>query len=327
MILCVSLNPALDKMLKLNSIKVGKVNRASVESVHAGGKAINVAVDLRLQGDPSYVTGFVGGMSGKKIAEELKEKKLPFRFVFLGTETRTNMNYIDAAGNVTEILEGGHLVDAKSEEEFLHLYRTLLAKAEMVVLSGSLPIGLGSDFYGILTTMANREGIPVCLDSSGEALANAVTHGPFLIKPNLSELENLTSHKYDLSPLDNGFDAFFESSSFRNVMLEDLLDIRDLGVEIICVTFGKKGVLLFAKNEIIVCDAPDVEVVNTVGSGDCMLAALIHSLRRKASLLDAARYASAVSSAHVNTMNVADIDIELVAVLMKKVKYGVYKVK
>ena len=216
MILCVSLNPALDKMLKLNSIKVGKVNRASLESVHAGGKAINVAVDLRLQGDPSYVTGFVGGMSGKKIAEELKEKKLPFRFVFLGTETRTNMNYIDAAGNVTEILEGGHLVDAKSEEEFLHLYRTLLAKAEMVVLSGSLPSGLGSDFYGILTTMANREGIPVCLDTSGEALANAVSHAPFLIKPNLSELENLTSHKYDLTPLDNGFDAFFEMIALFN---------------------------------------------------------------------------------------------------------------
>ena len=160
MILCVSLNPAVDKMLKINSINIGKVNRASLESVHAGGKAVNVAFDLRLQGEDAFVTGFAGGKCGRIIIEELNQRKMPNRFIMLSSETRTNMNYIDSYGNVTEILEGGHLVDARSEEEFLHLYMNLVKKADMVVLSGSLPIGLGSDFYGILTTMANREGIP-----------------------------------------------------------------------------------------------------------------------------------------------------------------------
>ena len=325
MILCVSLNPAVDKMLKINSINIGKVNRASVESVHAGGKAVNVAFDLSLQGEEVLLTGFVGGRCGRMILDELKQREMPNKFVMLSTETRTNMNYIDSLGNVTEILEGGHLVDAKSEEEFLHLYMNLVKKAEMVVLSGSLPIGLDDGFYGTLIDRANRVGVPVCLDTSGAPLANAVTHSPFLIKPNINELESLTNHKYDLSPLDIGFEEFFDSASFKNVMLEDLKDLQDLGIAIICVTLGKKGMLLFAKDQIIICDAPEVEVVNTVGSGDCTLAALIHSLIKKVSLRECSIYASAVSSAHVNTMNVGDIDPDLVSELTGKVKYGIFK--
>lgn len=325
MILCVSLNPAVDKMLKLNSINIGKVNRASLESVHAGGKAVNVAFDLRLQGEDAFVTGFAGGKCGRIIIEELNQRKMPNRFIMLASETRTNMNYIDSYGNVTEILEGGHLVDARSEEEFLHLYMNLVKKADMVVLSGSLPIGLGEGFYATLTDIANREGVPACLDTSGPALINAISHAPFLIKPNLSEFENLTNHKYDVTALDEGFNAFFESTSFKKVMLPDLIDLHKTGIAIICVTLGKRGLLLFAKNEIIVCDAPDVEVVNTVGSGDCVMAALIHSLMKNCPLLECAIYASAVSSAHVNTLNVGDVDPELVAKLTKKVRFASYK--
>ena len=322
MILCVSLNPAVDKMLKINSINIGRVNRASLESVHAGGKAINVAFDLKLQGEEAYVTGFAGGRCGMTIIDELNRREMSNKFIRLSSETRTNMNYIDSLGNVTEILEGGHLVDARSEEEFLHLYMNLVKKADMVVLSGSLPIGLPDTFYASLLDIANREGVPACLDTSGPALSNAVSHSPFLIKPNLSELENLTNHKYDLSSLKSGFEAFFASSSFKNVMLEDLKELKSFGIAIICVTLGKNGLILYAKNELVVCNAPDVEVVNTVGSGDSVLASLIHSLMKKVSITECAIYASAVSSAHVNTMNVGDIDPELVSDLMSKVKHA-----
>ncbi|MBO4346402.1 MAG: hexose kinase [Lachnospiraceae bacterium] len=326
MILCVSLNPAIDRMIKIDQIKIGKVNRGNLESVHAGGKAINVAYDLTVQGEDTMVIGFVGGRSGRMITEELKDRGIPYEFIPLGSETRTNMNYIDSFGNVTEILEGGHLVDAKSEEDFLKLYKRVVGKADAVVLSGSLPIGLSDDMYAVLTDMANREGVPVCLDTSGDALAYAVSQSPFLIKPNLAELENLTKHKYDISALDKGFNEFFESVSFKNVMLEDLKDLRKNGIMVICVTFGSRGMLIYVKDEIIVCNAPDVKVVNTVGSGDCVLAAIIHSFIKKASILDSAIYAAAVSSAHVNTMNVGDMDPALVAELTGKVRYGIYKV-
>lgn len=325
MILCVSLNPALDKMLRVNKIKSGCVNRARLESVHAGGKAINVAFDLKIQGDDAFVTGFIGGKTGKVIVDELKQRQMPYEFIRLATETRTNMNYIDDEGNVTEILEAGHLVDAESEINFIKLYKKLLEKSDMVVLSGSLPIGLTDEMYAVLTDLANEYDVPVCLDTSGDALATGVEHAPFIIKPNQSELENLTRHKYDFSALEEGFDAFFESASFKNVLLPDLIEIREKGVMIICLTLGEKGMILFAKNQVYVCKAPKVVVENTVGSGDSTLAALIHSLIKKASIKEAAIYASSVAAAHVTTMNVGDIDPVLVSRLMKDIKYGVYK--
>lgn len=326
MILCVSMNPAVDKMLKIKSINVGKVNRAMLESVHAGGKAINVAFDLLVQGEEPYVTGFVGGKTGTMITEELKQRQMPYEFVKLASETRTNMNYIDEHGRVTEILETGHLVDAESERNFISVYQKLLKKADMVVLSGSIPVGLPDEMYGILIDMANKERIPVCLDASNEALSIAVEHAPFMIKPNLSELENLTSHKYDLSKLDESIEAFFKDKSFRNVLLPDLTDLLNKGILIVCVTLGEKGLILYARDRLILCKAPKVDVINTVGSGDCTLAALIHSLKKNAPLLDSAVYATAVSSAHVTTMNVADVDPRLVISLTEQVKYGVYKV-
>ena len=326
MILCISLNPAVDKMVKLDSIQIGSVNRGSLESVHAGGKAVNVAYDLVLQGDDVILSGFVGGKAGSVITEELKKRRIPFDFIKAVGETRTNMNYIDSAGNITEILEGGHMVDARGEEEFLHLFRKLLDKADMVVLSGSLPAGLNDDFYASLIDLANRREVPVALDASGESLVKAASHHPFLIKPNIREFEYLTGHSYDLSTLDENFDAFIGSGEVKDKMLPDLKLLRSLGIMVICVTFGKQGMLLYVKDEIVFCNAPKVDVVNTVGSGDCILASLIHSFLKNASVHEAAVYASAVASAHVTTLNVGDVDPKLVSELTKKVKRKIINV-
>jgi 1-phosphofructokinase family hexose kinase len=326
MILCVSLNPAIDKMLKIDEITIGGVSRARIESVHAGGKAINVASNLLLQGDSVKVTGYVGGRAGMQIIEELKKRHLPFDFIRLGTETRTNMNYIDSQGRVTEILESGHLVDAKSEEEFKHLYHKLVKDADMVVLSGSLPIGLGNDTYADMCVTAAREGVPVCLDTSGEALKQAVECAPFLIKPNLNEFEYLTGRTYDFSLFDEDIKAFFESDEFKTGILREFRRLRKKGIMIVCLTLGKRGALIYVKDEIIYVSAPEVDVINTVGSGDCMLASLIHSLVKNADIKEACRYAIAVSSAHVTTMNVAEVDPQVVNDLIKKVKMHVVKV-
>lgn len=324
MILCVSLNPAVDKMLKIKKLEVGKVNRASLESVHAGGKAINVAYDLTIQGDKTFLTGFVGGKTGRIIAAELDQRHLDYEFVALGTETRTNMNYIDEQGNVTEILEGGHLVDAESERSFITLFKKYIIDSSLCVISGSLPIGLNDDFYGVLIDIAKKSNVPVCLDSSGNALYEGVKHIPNLIKPNLSELENLTKCKYDISKLDIGIEEFYQSPSFQNVMLEDLCDLRNMGIEIICVTLGEKGMIILSGKDLVICKAPKVNVVNTVGSGDSVMAALVHSIVRKATAKDMAVYATALSSAHVTTMNVGDVESSAVSKLMKEVEYRTY---
>ena len=94
---------------------------------------------------------------------------------------------------------------------------------------------------------------------------------------------------------------------------------------IICLTLGKKGAIFYVKDEIIYVSAPEVDVINTVGSGDCMLASLIHSLVKNADIKEACRYASAVASAHVTTMNVAEVDPNLVNDLIKQVRMHVVK--
>src|SRR3569623_1841973 len=61
----------------------------------------------------------------------------------------------------------------------------------LLVASGSLPPGLPTDFYRRVAQRARREGAKLALDASGEALAQALDAAPWLIKPNLAELQDL----------------------------------------------------------------------------------------------------------------------------------------
>ena len=73
MFLCVSLNPAIDKRLRLERLRVGDVNRATNACPAPGGKAAHVAMVLRTLGADPVWLGFAGGATGKQLVDGLQE--------------------------------------------------------------------------------------------------------------------------------------------------------------------------------------------------------------------------------------------------------------
>src|SRR5450755_2444541 len=104
MILCVSLNPAVDKRMRLERLQLGTVNRAHEVCPAPGGKAAHVAMVLKTLGAEPTWLGFAGGASGAALLNGLT--KLLIRTITIPTaaETRTNLEII-AENSVTEILE------------------------------------------------------------------------------------------------------------------------------------------------------------------------------------------------------------------------------
>ncbi|MBR5420602.1 MAG: hexose kinase [Lachnospiraceae bacterium] len=283
MILCVSLNPAVDRMLHLGAeLKPGAVNRISEQRDYAGGKGVNVARVLKeLDADPT-LTGFAGGDGGELIARTLSSEGIGSALVRTEAPTRCNQNFISPDGTVTELLAPGPKITERERERFLEEFSDILPKSRLLLLSGSLPPGIPAGFYAQLIREARAAGVPAFLDSSGEALREGVAARPFLIKPNRAELEALCG----------------EACPSRDAALygAELLKER-YALPCVALSLGAEGLLYLFENERLFAAAPELDAVSTVGCGDAALASLAHSYLAGLDARESLKWAVARSAA------------------------------
>ena len=172
-IVCVSANPAMDRRVRVHSLSVGAVNRALSAQGFAGGKAAHVAMAARALGAAAAWVGFLGGAIGHECGRQLQALDIRVAAIPSAASTRVNLEIIDESGRVTEILEPGAAPRAEECDEFLRACVRGIReewKPAVLVISGSLPAGLGADFYVALTEAARAANTKVFVDTGGEAL-------------------------------------------------------------------------------------------------------------------------------------------------------------
>ncbi|WP_195984492.1 1-phosphofructokinase [Clostridium sp. D33t1_170424_F3] len=282
MITTITLNAAIDKLYRLETFQPGKVNRVASCAATAGGKGLNVSRAAAFLGEPVLATGFCGGHSGAYLKELLSQDQIPSSFVPIEGETRTCINLIDRTGASTELLEPGAPVGEDDLQRFTVHFDELLQKTQLAVFSGSLPCGCPEDFYAWLIQCAHNRGVRTILDASGKALARGIEANPYLIKPNLDELEALTG-----TPIHSKKDAAREA-----------VKLHESGVACVVISLGKEGALLACEEGVFEGTPPDVPVKNTVGCGDSMVAAFAVAIARNYSAEAALHLALSVSSAN-----------------------------
>lgn len=117
MIVTVTMNPAIDKTVEIDSLQPGGLNRIKRVEYDAGGKGINVSKTIRELGGESIAAGFLGGNAGRTIEHVLKEKEIQGSFVRVQGETRTNTKVFEQNGEVTELNEPGPVIGREELEE------------------------------------------------------------------------------------------------------------------------------------------------------------------------------------------------------------------
>jgi tagatose 6-phosphate kinase len=188
-ILVVALNPALDITHELGHVDWSGVNRPAAVMSRPGGKGLNVARTLAALGADVLVAGLIGGLTGDAVESGLAGAGVRAAFTETGGETRRTFAVVDAGRGQTALFnEPGPEVTAAEYGRFRNGYETQAAAAAAVVLSGSLPRGLPPGSYAELTAIAMAAGVPVVLDTGGEALRLGAAAGPAIVKPNAAEL-------------------------------------------------------------------------------------------------------------------------------------------
>ena len=286
MILTVSCNPAIDKTYNTSNVMIGQINRMRDLVSIPGGKAVNVTKVLRQFDAHVTATGFVGGYTGDFIEEELRNMGVNTSFTTIRGLTRSNMNIIGDDGYVTEILEPGPKILSFEREDFMDRFRELVKISEYVVLSGSLTEGLPEDFYAKLIKICNDHGAKAFLDASGEPLKRGIEAVPYCIKPNRRELEYAVGKKL----------------STEAEIIQAAYEYIKAGVVKVVVSMGDKGLLQITKTKVIKAVPPRIKKVNTVGCGDCVVAAMILGMIQGLNDEDTMKFAAGVSAANATTL-------------------------
>lgn len=260
MIVTCTPNPSIDRTIEIETLLRGEVQRATAVRVQAGGKGINVARALHINGHDAHAVAPLGGDEGELFAALVAASGVSFTPVPLDASIRVNVTIAEADGTTTKINDLGPVLDTDARQRLLDTtLGTVGEGVRWVAGCGSLPPGAGDDFYAALVARAREAGVRVAVDTSGPALLAVVDAGPDLIKPNHHELAELVDS---------------ELKTFADVV-DAAREVVGRGVTSVLVSLGSDGALLVTADDVRYGTTDPVEVRSTVGAGDSMLAGFL----------------------------------------------------
>lgn len=273
MIVTLTPNPSIDATIALDSaLEPGTVHRAHSMTHVAGGKGINVAHAVTLANQPNIAV--FPAADNDPFVPLVRDINVEINTVAIGEPIRTNTTVTEQSGRTTKLNGKGPLVDEKAQQLLIDATSAAAADASWVVMAGSLPIGVPSDFY-VTAIKALRESAPnvrIALDTSDkpmeEIAKNLSTAAPDLIKPNGLELGQLVGE--DGLALEEAA----EQGDFSGVIAA-ARKVNAQGVAYVLVTLGAAGALLVTESGAWLASPPPIEVVSTVGAGDSSLAGFL----------------------------------------------------
>ncbi|MGD0030014.1 1-phosphofructokinase [Paenibacillus illinoisensis] len=278
MIYTITLNPSIDYIVEVDDLKLGGLNRMNRDLKLPGGKGINVSRVLNQLGAGNTAIGFLGGFTGRFINDKLQEDQIQTDFVTIADDTRINIKL--KHGDETEI---NGLGPAICEEEAAQLLQKLssLQTGDIVVLSGSIPPSLGTDFYDRLIQVCKQTGAEFVIDTTGPALMEALVHKPLLVKPNHHELAELFGVNIETRE---------ELVLYGRMLLE-------AGAKQVLISMAGDGALLITGSDVYHASVPKGMVKNSVGAGDSMIGGFVGTYVLNGDILEAFRTGVASGSA------------------------------
>lgn len=185
---------------------------------------------------------------------------------------------------LTEVNDVGESISENKQAELIELVANLSRTSDVVVISGSLPRGVESNYYTKLFNVVSSDKIKVA-DTEGARLFAALNAGVDLVKPNKEELQSTLKEE-------------FKSQAD---LLRGCYSLIDKGAKRVLLSLGKRGAIITDGTKNYYCKSINVAINSTVGAGDGMLAAASMMLEQGAPLEEILRAGVAAGTATVTT--------------------------
>ena len=258
MIFTVTLNPSIDYVVRLDKLTNGITNRTTSEEYYFGGKGINVSCVLAELGLDSTAYGFVAGFTGEAIEKGIRNDRIITDFIKL-KHGISRINIKIKAGEETEInCQGPHIDDWELERLLQKIDR--IANGDTLVIAGSIPNTMPDDVYERMLERISRKDVKIVVDATKQLLVNSLKYKPFLIKPNRQELSEI----------------FGTEVKTEEDIEKYAKELQKMGAKNVLISLGGEGAMLIDENgEKHKAGVLKEKVINTVGSGDSMVAGFV----------------------------------------------------
>lgn len=281
MITTVNLNPCIDKSIFISDFKYGELNRVIDSRQDVSGKAINVGIAIKKIGRQVECLGFNYKENGKELEHTLQKYDIKHEFVWVEGRLRTNTKILDMSTQVlTELNENGARVTQEDIQALKEVIKRHASKSNTIVIGGSVPIGVYSDIYRKIISGLTDYPVKIILDAEKELLLEGIKAKPYLIKPNLFELET----------------AFGKKCSTKEEICELAKKIICQGVEIVCVSMGKEGAIICSREKAYFSQGLELDIRGVQGAGDSMVAGICIAIEEGLSIKEMLRYGMAASA-------------------------------
>ncbi|RUL83376.1 1-phosphofructokinase family hexose kinase [Tautonia sociabilis] len=308
MILCVTLNPCLDKTLTVPPWSPGQSVRGQAVSEVVGGKGNNVARALARLGRTARPATFFGGPVGEHCARLLRDHE-GFDPLVVPSEapTRTILTVrTEGSSRQTAFFDPDPSISPAEAEQLLRGVEAAisLGGVEAITLSGSSPSEATHGLFLDLISMARMRRLPVFLDTYGPPLETIWGFWPDVIQLNRREL---AQHLHQDDPDDE--EIFARLGTWHRH-----------GVRLAVVTDGPDAALIQVEGRFFRALPPEIKAVNPIGSGDCLLAGLVDSWLNGLEPEPMLRRAMACAVANALVWDAGQIDPEEVARLEPEIE-------
>ncbi len=316
MILTLTPNPTIDRVLSLREFAWGQPVRAEREVVTPSGKGVDASLVIHELGGETVALGLNAGVNGRLLAAMLDERGLRHDFTPAEGETRTATVLVNhAIGDQSTVSAPTLRATAACLDQLCAKLDRYTGQAWGLICGGSLPSGLPRDAYAHLLRHARERGLITLLDTSGQALCDGLAGRPHILKVNQHE-----------------WSALAPELALGDVWEKDHVGgwVSCLGkwaTDALVITLGEEGALAVTRDGVYLARPPPVPVANTAGAGDALSAGLMLARSRgedwpAALALGTAAAASVVMNDGTAICRRAEVDALLLQVRVSVVEYS-----
>lgn len=277
-----SLNPALDITMWIDGLDK-EYNQVRREQCEAAGKAVNVARVLGAFDCECRTLIVAGEDNSHYYFERLKEDAITYEAITVPGLIRENISLVQPDGTLVRLARPGFTVDKAALERVRGQFAPYVAEGTLVVVAGKNPAGVAPEDFVAMCRSVKELGGTLALDTSSLHERDIFEIAPWIIKPNVEELELMTG----------------ETFGTLGQMTAALCRFHEHGVEHVLVSMGGDGLLYSGAGETLLAKVPSVTVKSTVGAGDNTLSGFLMAYAQGRALEECVRIAASFGTASV----------------------------
>ena len=296
MILTVTPDPVLDKILFIEEWTPGVPMQALGTTASVGGKGLDASIALRHLEQETVGMAFLAGRTGKELALMIEARGISLEAVWTGGETRTAHVITEIKPKRHSHLFSGQLeVDEGQCRLFFQRLSNRLLETAWVICGGIIPACLPANFYYRVIKEAGACDVPVLVDSFRDFILEAIPARPAVVKMNWQEFEWTFAEK---------------AQGLEELLARGKKVYQEAALQALVITCGPEGILAFTPQGIFHAMPPRLDAVNAAGAGDAASAAIAWRRSVGDGWAATLHWAAAVSAAVVLTAGTADCRME-----------------